>query len=77
MSGETSDKISRSDTNALFERLFEFSMDTVLVTDQTGSIDHARPDALFRACAQFRLHARLRHGFANYNTIPAPISLFY
>ena len=38
MSGETPDQVLRVDTSGLFERLFEFSPDGVLVTDQTGSI---------------------------------------
>ena len=38
MSGETPDKVPRVDTNGVFERIFEFAPDAVLVTDQTGSI---------------------------------------
>jgi PAS domain S-box-containing protein len=36
--GETPDKVLLFDANSLFERLFEFSPDAVLVTDPSGSI---------------------------------------
>lgn len=38
MRGETPDKVLLFDANSLFERLFEFSPDAVLVTDPSGSI---------------------------------------
>jgi PAS domain S-box-containing protein len=41
VSGETPEQVLRVDTSSLFERLFEFSPDGVLVTDQTGSIVRA------------------------------------
>jgi formate hydrogenlyase transcriptional activator len=41
VSGETPDQVLCVDTTGLFERLFEFSPDGVLVTDQTGSIVRA------------------------------------
>ena len=41
MSGETPDQVLRVDSSGLFERLFEFSPDGVLVTDQTGYIVRA------------------------------------
>ena len=38
MSGDNSDKLKLLDSNVLFEKLFEFSPDAVLVTDREGTI---------------------------------------
>jgi formate hydrogenlyase transcriptional activator len=38
VSGETSDKILRVDTSGLFEKLFEFSPDAIVVTNREGKI---------------------------------------
>ena len=45
MTGETPDKAWSSDSNSLFEKLFEASPDAVLVTDQTGLILRANAQA--------------------------------
>jgi PAS domain-containing protein len=45
VSGETPDKVRRVDTNGLFETIFEFAPDAILVTDQTGSIVRANAQA--------------------------------
>jgi formate hydrogenlyase transcriptional activator len=39
--GETSDNLSQVRNDGLFEKLFEFSPDAVLVTDKTGCVVHA------------------------------------
>jgi len=57
VSGESTDKLNLLDSNVLFEKLFEFSPDAVLVTDREGIIlranqrtetmfGHARPDLI-------------------------------
>jgi PAS domain S-box-containing protein len=38
VSGDNSDKLKLLDSNVLFEKLFEFSPDAVLVTDREGTI---------------------------------------
>jgi PAS domain S-box-containing protein len=45
VTGETPDKAWSSDSNSLFEKLFEASPDAVLVTDQTGLILRANAQA--------------------------------
>jgi PAS domain S-box-containing protein len=45
VSREISEKVPNVDTDGLFEKLFEFSPDAVLVTDKTGSIVRANAQA--------------------------------
>jgi PAS domain S-box-containing protein len=45
VTGETPDKTWPTDSNTLFEKLFEASPDAVFVTDQTGLILRANPQA--------------------------------